>query len=395
MQGHFLFVGRLLHSRNCRELEALGLIARLQLAEVPTRLTPAFALAHGMVSGSTRKYVESLHPEKINALWAIVQLHAALGEIGMVFVNHLLHAKVVQELLGDGWAVLSGGSAHGTDGTHTAEANAELVRRFNAGELRGLVSTPVGESALDVINPDFRYAVVVDAHSGPASASQKLGRLARTPRLAALPDESDEALRARRVRDQKVGFYYEIVTLDTEEMTAAENRRAQFEREGYACRPIAYDRLVAKALALETGAEDESLPCATATAQTKLLIEALSYRALGAAEAAGSDAAREVVGAHRGSIHALERKARASKTPLFRERRSKQAQTLKRKTPSVKADAKTLKRSIVRSCPLSPAVVAVLRAVDADPAVLAELGVALPPLPEDQQTEDQQETDRE
>lgn len=395
MEELFAFVGKLLHSRNCRELEALGLIARVRRMEVPTRLTPAFATAHRMVSGSTRKYVESLHPEKINALWAIVQLHAALGEIGMVFVNHLLHAKVVQALLGDKWAILSGGNAHGTDGTHTAEANAEIVRRFNAGELLGLVSTPVGESALNVVNPDFRYAVVVDAHGGPASASQKLGRLSRTPRLAALPDESTEALRARRVREQKVGFYYEIVTLDTEEMTAAENRHAQFDREGYACRSIAYDRLAAKALALETGAEGgggppPSLPCAAAAAQTKLLIEALSYRSLGVAEAEGSYAAKEVVGAHRGSIHKLEHKARTSKTALFRERRTKQAQTLKRQTPSVKEDAKTLKRSIVKSCPLSPAVVAVLRAVKADPVVLAELGVALPP-PKDQQTEARQE----
>ena len=61
---------------------------------------------------------------------------------------------------------LKDGNAHGTEGAHTARSNAELVRRFNAGELDGLIATPVGESALDVYNARFRYAIVVDAHSG-------------------------------------------------------------------------------------------------------------------------------------------------------------------------------------------------------------------------------------
>ena len=108
-------------------------------------------------------------------VWLLVRMHRALGEIGVVFVNHLLHAKVVQQMLGPRWEILSGGNAHGTEGVHTAEANAAIVQRFNDGLLEGIVSTPVGESALDVFNPRFRYALVVDAHGGPTAASQKLG----------------------------------------------------------------------------------------------------------------------------------------------------------------------------------------------------------------------------
>tara|TARA_B110000444_G_scaffold227788_1_gene233152 strand:- start:1018 stop:2196 length:1179 start_codon:yes stop_codon:yes gene_type:complete len=232
MEKHFDFIGPVLFSRTCLELEKEGLIAKVRRMEIQINMTSNFKAAAQVVSNpSTKKYVESLHPEKLNALWMLVTMHTKMGDVGMVFVNHLLHAKTIQELLGNKWEVLSGSNAHGEDGNHSTEANAEIVARFNEGKLSGIVSTPVGESALDAVNPDFRYAIVIDAHSGPASASQKLGRLSRTNRLSPIPEETATAYRNRRLAAQKQASYYEIVTLETEEMTAAANRRKQFEHE--------------------------------------------------------------------------------------------------------------------------------------------------------------------
>ena len=198
-------------------------------------MTAHFASAHAQTAGPPKQYLQALNPEKLNAVWMLVELHHRIGDIGMIFCNHLLPAKTIKAFLGPKWEVLAGGNAHGTEGTHTARANAALVRRFNDGELDGLITTPVGESALDVYNARFRYAIVVDAHSGHASAAQKLGRLSRTPRLPPDPDESAGARAEHLRRAQKRASYYEIVTRNSEETSAARAREVQFLHDGYDC----------------------------------------------------------------------------------------------------------------------------------------------------------------
>ena len=175
-EKQFAFIGRVLYSRTCAEMEAEGLIAKVRRLEVSVGMTAHFATAHARAVGPPQQYQQAQNPEQLNAVWMLVELHRRIGDIGMIFCNHLLPAKTLKAFLGPRWEVLAGGSAHGTEGTHTARANAALVRRFNDGELDGLIATPVGESALDVFNARFRYAIVVDAHSGHASAAQKLGR---------------------------------------------------------------------------------------------------------------------------------------------------------------------------------------------------------------------------
>jgi len=382
---HFGFVGPVLYSRNCRELEADGLIAKVRRMEVQTTLVRAFrrAYKHPSVSGPTRKYVESLHPEKLNALSAIVSMHAAMGELGMVFVNHHLHAKVVRELLGDGWAILAGGHAHGEDGTHTAEANAGVVGRFNRGELQGLIATCVGESALDVVNPDFRFAVAIDAHSGAASASQKLGRLSRTPRIAAEPGESQEAHRARRLALQKHAFYYEIVTLETEEMTAATNRRVQFEHDGYAHKSISYPTLLEKYQRFcdAHAPTARQLPCTTDAQQIRLLVETLSYTTKGIAASVGAEWAREHRQTHQQKKKQAEEKSQNARSSLFRDRNKAKKEKLKKQDRVVRAAAKTICKNAVDAAPLSRTAIDVLRKLRLDPALLEELQITLPEEP--------------
>ena len=170
--------------------------------QVAVALTDHFSVALAEASGSCKLYLQALNPQKLNATWMLVQMHTALGHVGMIFCDHLLPAKTLKSVLGARWEVLSGGNAHGTEGSHTAQVNADIVKRFNDGALDGLIATPVGESALDVHNTKFRYAIVIDAHGGQAPASQKLGRLSRTPRVLRKPDESAED-HAKRVKQQQ------------------------------------------------------------------------------------------------------------------------------------------------------------------------------------------------
>lgn len=393
MASLFRFIGPVLYSRTCRELEQEGLIARVRRMEVQTELTDTFdAALRATTNGVSKKYVESLHPQKLNALWMLVSMHVKMGDVGMIFVNHLLHAKVVQELLGDKWEILSGSNAHGDDGTHSAEDNAKIVARFNGGELRGIVSTPVGESALDAINPDFRYAIVVDAHSGPASASQKLGRLSRTQRVDRRASESDEDHLQRRMDAQKKASYYEIVTLGTEEMTAAANRHAQFEHEGYRHRTLSY-------ASLRGANPDASLPYETETEQARLLLRALTYSDLGVAAKIGADAASAVRKTHQKTVKEAEKKSKEAKNKLFQDKHRRQHNRLKKQSGSVNAKAKAIRKEMIDTAPVSLAVRAVLVQIRIKPSILKELNVELgnveEPEPDSSDGEDEPEPEPE
>lgn len=378
MEQHFSFIGPVLYSRTCLELEQEGLIAKVRRMEIRTELTPNFKAAAQIVTNpSTRKYVESLHPEKLNALWMLVLMHVKMGDVGMIFVNHLLHAKVVQELLGSKWQILSGSNAHGDDGKHTAEANAEIVARFNRGQLRGIVSTPVGESALDAVNPDFKYAIVIDAHSGPASASQKLGRLSRTKRLPPIKDETSDAYLQRRLAAQKKAAYYEILTLDTEEMTAAANRNVQFTHEGYALTSKTYAEVVDLYEAFVDKSElpenETVLPYVSETSQAQLLLGALRYTDLGVAAKTGAGHARAHKKEHQQHVKLADKKSKEAKHALFRDRHRAEHTRLQKKSSAVSKKAKEICKTTISSAPVSTTVLAVLRQIGIRPEVLSSL----------------------
>jgi len=378
-EKQFAFIGRVLYSRTCAEMEAEGLIAKVRRLEVSVDMTAHFAAAHARAAGPPKQYLQALNPEKLNAVWMLVELHHRIGDIGMIFCNHLLPAKTIKAFLGSKWEVLAGGNAHGTEGTHTARANAALVRRFNDGELDGLIATPVGESALDVFNTRFRYAIVVDAHSGHASAAQKLGRLSRTPRLPPDPGESAEAHAARLRRVQKRASYYEVVTRHTEETSAARARDVQFLHDGYDCAYVEYAELCARAA--QAGVVEADAPFAAAGAQLALLVECLSYQDLGHTECAGNAKAAETLLPHQREVKRLKAKVNGSTSALFRERHQQRLVRTQALLPLRKTEAKAAKRDVMERAPLPEAAASVLRALDLGADLLASAGIALPPPP--------------
>ena len=375
----FAFIGDVLYSRTCAELEAAGLIAKVQRMEVAVCLTDHFSVALAEASGSCKIYLQALNPEKLNATWMLVQVHTALGHVGMIFCDHLLPAKTLKSVLGPRWEVLSGGNAHGAEGSHTAQVNADIVKRFNDGELDGLIATPVGESALDVHNPKFRYAIVIDAHGGQAPASQKLGRLSRTPRVLPKPDESAEDHASRVKRQQKVASYYEIVTSNTEEETAARARNVQFLDDGYDCTLVDYAKLVAQLSS--AGLAEARAPYFDPVAQLTLLVECLSYQELGVVEGEGNAKAAEVLQPHRDLTRTLKQKRDSAKHPLFRQRKQQQLARTRAQLPERKAEASVAKREVMDGAAMPEAAARVLRALQLDPELLARAKLVLPPPP--------------
>lgn len=341
----FGWFGPVLYHATAAESERAGLIAKIRRSEVRVRLTRPFAVAHARAQGTEKQYLAALNPQKLNAVACLCRMHEGMDHAGIVFAQHLLTAKVLRVVLGEGWEILSGSNAHGLDEQHSADANARIVKRFNEGKLRGIISTAVGESSLDLHCASFRYVVVLDADGGSASAAQKLGRVARTPRSAPRPGETVEQLRARRVATQKSAAYYEINTLDTADVEAAERRAVEFEAEGYPqTKRIAYADLV------EWAAEAEfALPHDGLVRDMELLKEVATYGALGRSAGRAKAAAVGVKAPHQQKMRKYTDAASNATTQVGRMLAKKNVAQLKRAQARVDAQAHEAKEGVLNA----------------------------------------------
>ena len=366
----FEFLGPILFKRTCRQIEQLGLIARVRLMTVGVELTPWFRAAHDMASGSSKKYISALHPMKLEVLKALVDLHVSIGECGMIFVEHLLLATAIQRLLGDGWEILSGGDAHGADEmNHSTKENSKLVQKLNSGNLRGLITTPVGESAIDISLCRFKYAILADGHGGPASAVQRPGRLSRTPRPLGIEGETPEAFQRRCVAEQKEACFYELVTSRTEEETAANARLKQYKLEGYVHVQKRGSDLLARAACL---------PLFDDSAQLQLLVEALKYQSLSEVAAEGRACARAMVNPTKIAITQVREKLAVASSSIFKDLSKRKLSRLKAQKLMDQKSAETAKKKVVANAPHTELIERVLLALELPPELYARANIRQP-----------------
>ena len=383
----FGWFGPVLYRATAAESERAGLVAKIRRAEVRVCLTREFALAHARAQKTEKQYLAALNPQKLNAVACLCRIHEGLDHAGIVFAQHLLTAKVLRVVLGKGWEILSGSNAHGLDEKKSAEANQKIVRRFNEGKLRGIISTAVGESSLDLHCASFRYVVVLDADGGSASAAQKLGRVARTPRLVPRPGETPEQLRARRLKAQKSAAYYEINTLGTADVEAAERRAVEFEAEGYPqTQRVRYADLAAWA------AEEEfALPHDGLVRDMELLKEIATYGALGQSAGRAKAAAVGVRAPHQRKMRQAADAATNAKTQVGRLLARKNVAQLKRAQARVDAEAHEAKEGVLNATRLPRRAVRLFAALDLPLSVLEAVHIDAQVLlePSDSESEDE------
>ena len=356
---------------SCRELEQAGLIAKIRRARINIALTPAFRKAYEMTSGADKKYIASLNPCKLSMVKAICATHKAMGQAGIVFVTHLLTARVVGKILGSQWEIMSGGSAHGEDEAHTPERNNDIVQRFNAGEMDGLICTQVGYSSMDVHRESCCYLVVVEADGGIASAAQRLGRVARNKRIAALDAESEEALRERRLQHQKVAKYYDLVTLDTEDEGAAERRERLFDVEGYGKEVV----IVPEVLLNAAAALGAPPLYSTLLEQVLLLKEVLQYRTLANVCAEANAAASKARAPFNNRVKELAEKKDNSKTDVMKQlfRRHEKRARAEKEAAAVKVREE--RRDTIDNAPLCAESIEIFKALNLPISVLDQVGL--------------------
>ena len=368
----FRWFGNVIFRRTSKELEEAGLIAKIRRATVCVEFTREFALAYEAAVGAQNTYLAALNPAKLNALVSLVRAHTAMGHRGIVFANHLLVAKVVTECLGEGWLELSGGIAHGQEETtRTAEKNARIVERFNAGELEGMVCTAVGESSMDVHYDKFCFVCVVDADGGFAAAGQRLGRVARSERLNQDDGESQDQLTARRLEKQKAAWYYDFITLGTTECDAAQTREQLFEIEGYREVQVVF----ADKLREMAGANEVQLPFVTLTKQMQLLKEVLTYNTLREVCAVENEAAAASQHPQRAKVKTNQAAMCAAKNGIAKELLHRKLKHSKRALSVSIAKSKQKRRSAIENHSLNAAARRIFASLQLSAEVLKEVGI--------------------
>ena len=370
----FGWFGPVLYRSNCKALEESGIIARIRRAVVKVELTDEFRVVYNNAQGAQKKYISSLNPSKLNAIKATAAMHKILNHMGVVFASHLLAAKVLKDCLnvgGSKWEILSGGNAHGMEEAHNAEVNADIVRRFNAGELDGLVCTPVGNSSMDLHHPRFVWVGLAEGNGSSCCAAQQLGRVARSPRVVPFAEEDDDSVTERRLKQQKQAFYYDFVTKNTEDEAAAKRRQLLFATEGYGEEVSIPPETMLKA------AREHGTPLAYKTLMDEMLLlkEVLQYRSLEELCAQASSAATRAKAPQRQVVKRHVEKAKHNRNKIFRAYHEKQAKVARKKQTQINIIANNERRKTIQSAPLSEHSQTMIKMLNLPCAVLEAIGM--------------------
>lgn len=367
----FGWFGPVAYRTTCKDLQDAGLIAKIDRGIIECDFSPEFQKAYNMANGVQKTYLAALNPAKLNALVAICRMHKKMNHVGIVFVNHLIVADVAKECLGDGWEVLSGGAVHGKKEQHTPFLNNQIVRRFNNGEIDGMICTAVGESSMDVHVQNFCFVCVLEADSGIASAGQRIGRLARNGRINAEDAESPEQVKRRRLKEQKQAVYYDFLTRGTMDIAAAKDRHRLFTIEGYEevqCR----DSTDVLAWAAREGV---AVPYTHLYASLPLLKRVLMYGLLGRACAEASAVAASQNEEAQKLVQKRKAAAACAKHALFRNQARKQLPGAKLSLKRQKEESRAIENEHIHHLPMDAGTKAIFRALSVPVDTIAGAGL--------------------
>lgn len=370
--------GPVIYRTTCKQLEDAGLIAKIRRSVVECDFTPEFRAAYDKANGYQKTYLAALHPTKLNVLKAICHFHKhRYGHIGIVFANHLIVAQIAKECLGSGWAVLSGGSAHGSlaeQQKNNPARNNKIVKRFNEGQLDGMICTAVGESSMDAYLDRFCFVVVLEADGGIASAGQRIGRVARNTRINQAEGQLLTEVRKERLKHQKIAGYYDLVTLKTTDQDAFDERQNLFKIEGYETfEKMTPDEAVESAFGV--GLEPDQLPYTSLRDDLPLLKRVLMYVKMHQLCAEASAAAAENNAEARKQLEMCKQRAASAAHPLFRDQARKTLPSKREHLKRKKMESKEIEHDKILNLPMDENTRTIFEALDVPIAALASAGL--------------------
>lgn len=260
-ENAFKYIGPTIYEVGLKQLEAQGSIAKLHVTQVNVSVDSltkkAVDTSFRTRAGINGQHIACTSPAHLDAIRKIVYLHRNNTDKHesrfIVFASFKVTAELYYEELkntpGQKWGLYT--SADYNDKNISGE-HQKMVEDFRNGEYTGLVATQIANEGLDVVHPHFDVIINACGNSSRVSIMQRIGRVQRTKRVLQGEHESEESFHARRLREQKQAYVYELNPSDVSTYSRYSKMRMDTLREqGFEVKEISTTELVNSAKALK------------------------------------------------------------------------------------------------------------------------------------------------
>jgi DNA excision repair protein ERCC-3 len=206
-------IGPKLYEANWMELSQQGHIARVQCAEVWCPMPTEFYDEYLKASGSLKRILYTMNPQKFQACQYLINYHEARGDKIIVFSDELYPLRQYALKLNKFFIY----------GATSNQERLQVLENFQHNpQVNTLFLSKIGDTSLDL--PEATCLIQISSHFGSRrQEAQRLGRILRAKR------RNDEGFNA---------FFYTLVSKDTEEMYYSTKRQAFLVDQGYAFKVI-------------------------------------------------------------------------------------------------------------------------------------------------------------
>ena len=260
-ENAFTYIGPTIYEVGLKQLESQGSIAKLHVTQVNIPVDnftkKAIATSVRTKAGINGQHIACTTPSHLDAIRKILYLHRNNIDKHksrvLVYASFKVTAELYYEELrktpGQHWGLYT--SADYNDKNISSE-HLQMVDDFRNGKYTGLVATQIANEGLDVVHPHFDVIINACGNSSKVSIMQRIGRVQRTKRVFQLDDESDEAFLARKLRQQKKAYVYELNPSGVHIYSRYSQKRMNTVREqGFQVQEIDMTELVSRARALK------------------------------------------------------------------------------------------------------------------------------------------------
>ena len=260
-ENAFKYIGPTIYEVGLKQLEARGSIAKLHVTQVNVPVDSltkkAIATSHRTKAGINGQHIACTSPAHIDAIRKIVYLHRNNMDnhesLVIVYASFKVTAELYYEELkntpGQKWGLYTSSDYNDKN---ISVKHQQMVDDFRNGEYTGLVATQIANEGLDVVHPHFDVIINACGNSSKVSIIQRIGRVQRTKRVLRGDYESEESFVARKLREQKQAYVYELNPLDVSNYSKYSRKRMDTVREqGFEVKVIGMTELVNSAKALK------------------------------------------------------------------------------------------------------------------------------------------------
>ena len=221
------FIGPVIFRYQWSVAQKEGIIAKYQFCRVVCTFDDDFRTVHDATEDINRRSdISCLTASKLQTAANLAKMHNKAGQRCIVFVDKILLLSLLQEKtkIFKQYKKVQGENSKG---------KAQVFEQLERGEIPGILSTCVGDTAHDFQSKDVCVIIIVNTNGASRRQhGQRIGRASRTPDPSQNGDAEEVATEARK-NVQKRAFVWDLVTDCKKDIEEADNRDSVMLDEGY------------------------------------------------------------------------------------------------------------------------------------------------------------------